>query len=75
MPKDLPVFFVAGEDDPVGDYGKDVMKAVDMFKNIGMKNVSLKLYPTDRHEILNETDRDQVYQDLLSWLDTLVISK
>ena len=75
MPKDLPVFFVAGEDDPVGDYGKGVMKAVDMFKNIGMKNVSLKLYPTDRHEILNETDRDQVYQDLLSWLDTLVISK
>ena len=75
MPKDLPVFFVAGEDDPVGDYGKGVMKAVDMFKNIGMKNVSLKLYPTDRHEILNETDRDQVYQDLFSWLDTLVISK
>ena len=75
MPKDLPVFFVAGEDDPVGDYGKGVMKAVDMFKNIGMKNVSLKLYPTDRHEILDETDRDQVYQDLFSWLDTLVSSK
>ena len=72
MPKDLPVFFVAGEDDPVGDYGKGVLKAVDMFKNAGMKNVKVKLYPTDRHEILNETDREQVYNDLYSWLNDLL---
>ena len=72
MPKDLPVFFVAGEDDPVGDYGKGVLKAVDMFKNVGMKNVKVKLYPTDRHEILNETDREQVYDDLYLWLNDLL---
>ena len=72
MPKDLPVFFVAGEDDPVGDYGKGVKKAFDMFKNAGMKNVKLKLYPNDRHEILNETDRSQVYDDLYSWLNALI---
>ena len=72
MPKSLPVFFVAGEDDPVGDYGKGVLKAVDMFKNIGMQNVKVKLYPTDRHEILNETDREQVYDDLYSWLNFLI---
>ena len=64
MPKSLPVFFVAGEDDPVGDFGKGVLKAVDMFKNTGMQNVKVKLYPTDRHEILNETDFRQVYDDL-----------
>ena len=72
MPKELPVFFVAGEDDPVGDYGKGVRKAVTMFQEIGMKHVSLKLYPTDRHEILNETDRGQVYEDLYSWLNSLL---
>lgn len=68
MPKDLPVFFVAGEDDPVGDFGKGVLKVVDMFKKTGMKNVTEKLYPTDRHEILNETDRQQVYNDLYNWM-------
>ena len=72
MPKELPVFFVAGEEDPVGDYGKGVRKVVNMFKKTGMKNISLKLYPTDRHEILNETDRVQVYNDLYSWLYSLI---
>lgn len=72
MPKELPVFFVAGEEDPVGDYGKGVLKAINMFKKSGMKNVSSKLYPTDRHEILNETDRENVYNDLYSWLNALL---
>ena len=72
MPKKLPVFFVAGEDDPVGDYGKGVLKAANMFKNAGMQNIKVKLYPTDRHEILNETDREHVYDDLYSWLVSLV---
>ena len=71
MPKELPVFFVAGEDDPVGDFGKGVLKAADMFKKVGMKNVKVKLYPTDRHEILNETDRDQVYDDIYGWLTSV----
>ena len=34
-----------------------------------MKDVEIKLYPDDRHEILNELDKDQVYQDILTWLD------
>ena len=72
MPGELPVFFVAGEEDPVGDYGKGVLKAADMVKEAGMKNVSVKLYPTDRHEILNETDREQVYEDLYCWLEKLI---
>lgn len=75
MPKDLPVFFVAGEEDPVGDYGKGVLKAADMVKKAGMKNVSVKLYPADRHEILNETDREQVYEDLYRWLEKSINSK
>ena len=39
------------------------------YKNCGMKDVEIKLYPDDRHEILNELDKDQIYQDILTWLD------
>lgn len=68
MPKTLPVFFVSGQDDPVGDYGKGVMKAATMFQNAGMQKVTTKLYPTNRHEILNETNRPEVYKDLYTWI-------
>ena len=68
MTKNLPVLFVSGEDDPVGDFGKGVKKVADMFKESGMKQVSCKLYPNDRHEILNELDRKKIYQDLYEWI-------
>ena len=69
MPKSLPVFFVSGGDDPVGDYGKAVKKVYERFGKMGMKDVSMKLYSGDRHEILNENDRDIVYGDILAWLN------
>ena len=69
IPKDLPVFFVAGEEDPVGDFGKGVRQAVQMCRDAGVQKVDLKLYPNDRHEILNELDRQQVYEDLLCWME------
>lgn len=72
VPKNLPVFFVSGQEDPVGDYGKGVKKAAKMLENLGMKNIKIKLYPNDRHEILNETDRDQVYNDLYRWIQHLL---
>ena len=59
MPKTLPVLFAAGGDDPVGAYGKGVMLVYARFKELGMKNVKCRLYPGDRHEILNETDREK----------------
>lgn len=68
IPKELPMFFVAGEEDPVGNFGKGVVKVFERYKKQGAKNVSLKLYPKDRHEILNESDREQVYEDLFAWL-------
>ncbi|MBQ1476763.1 MAG: alpha/beta fold hydrolase [Erysipelotrichaceae bacterium] len=68
MPKDLPVLFVSGEEDPVGDYGKGVQKAAETFRDAGMKDVEVKLYPGDRHEILNELDKEKVYQDLENWI-------
>lgn len=74
IPKDLPVFFVAGKDDPVGDFGKGVTSVWQKYKDGGIKDVSLKLYTNDRHEILNEDDRETVYQDIYQWLETKRIS-
>ena len=68
MRMDLPVFFVAGGEDPVGDYGKGVRNAETAFKNAGMQNVSCKLYPLCRHEILNEINNMEVYKDISDWI-------
>ncbi len=73
IPKDLPLFFVAGAEDPVGNNGKSVRKVYEQYKKAGIKDVKIKLYPHDRHEILNETDRDLVYKDLITWMDQLCL--
>lgn len=70
IPKELSILFVSGQDDPVGDFGKGVEAAVASVKEVGCKNVEMKLYPNDRHEILNELDKDQVYEDLYNWLES-----
>ena len=68
VPKKLPLFLVSGEDDPVGDCGVGVKKVYDMYKEAGLLDITYCLYENDRHEILNETDRDKVYADILSWM-------
>lgn len=68
VPKDLPVFYIAGEDDPVGAYGEGVKQAASNFVNAGVKDVTVKLYPGDRHEILNELDKETVYNDVYEWI-------
>lgn len=69
IPKSLPVFMVAGEEDPVGAYGKQVTAIYEQYKTMGIKDISCKLYPNDRHEILNETDKETVYKDIADWLN------
>ena len=71
IPKQIPVFLVSGEEDPVGDYGEGVIGAKNDLVRAGLENVSMKLYPGDRHEILNETDKDIVYQDIYEWLESI----
>lgn len=70
IPKNLPIYIVAGKDDPVGNYGKGVERVYNVYKKSGIKDISIRLYENDRHEILNETDRQMVYKDILTWLDT-----
>lgn len=74
MPRKLPVLFVSGKDDPVGDSGKGVCRAANLFVETGMQDVKCILYPEDRHEILNETDREQVYADVLAWMEAHVLN-
>ena len=70
IPKNLPIYIVAGKDDPVGNYGKGVEHVYNVYKKTGIKDISIRLFENDRHEILNETDRQMVYKDILTWLDT-----
>ncbi|WP_418463428.1 alpha/beta fold hydrolase [Frisingicoccus sp.] len=69
MPKQLPVLFVSGGEDPVGNSGQGVQKAYDMFVLAGMDNMDITFYEGARHEILNETNRQEVYDDLYDWLN------
>jgi len=68
IPKDLPILLVAGEADPVGNYGEGVKAVYESYKAAGIKDVEMTLFPNDRHEILNETDKEDVDARILTWL-------
>lgn len=67
MPKALPLLIIAGEDDPVGNYGKGIKQFYNDLKLAGVNDVVLKLYPGMRHEILNERKYKTVYEDVAVW--------
>lgn len=69
IPDTLPVLMVSGDADPVGDYGKGVQKAYASLKKAGLSDITLKMYHDDRHELLNETDREQIMEDIYTWID------
>lgn len=68
MPKELPVMFVAGTEDPVGDYFEGVERAVESFKETGMQDITIKKYENARHELLNEPEWEQIADDIYDWL-------
>ena len=68
MPRDLPVLFFSGDMDPVGHYGKGTAEAARALKKAGLFDVTCKRYPGGRHEMLNETCRAEVQEDLYRWL-------
>ena len=69
VPKSLPLFFVSGAMYPVGGCGSGVKKVYNKFDAAAKEDITWKLYDNDRHEILNETDRDVVYHDILAWMN------
>ena len=73
MPKKLPVLFISGGDDPVGGKGQGVQKVYDLFVLAGMETLDIIFYEGGRHEILNETNRKEVYNDLYDWLNKEIL--
>jgi alpha-beta hydrolase superfamily lysophospholipase len=73
VPLNLPIMMISGALDPVGMNGKGVIAASDNLMLAG-KNPTVILYPGDRHEILNEDDKERVYNDVLSWINSIYIS-
>lgn len=71
MPKKLPLLLLSGDEDPVGENGKGVRRFEAMLKKIGMQRVTCKLYPHNRHELINDLDKEQVFRDILDWCDTI----
>ena len=72
MKKELPVLFIAGGDDPVGNYGKGVRHTAEAFRKAGVQDVTVKIYPLDRHEILNEINRSEVFEDAFRWMESKI---
>ena len=70
IPKDLPLLLFSGDHDPVGGMGEGVKKVAAEFRQAGLANVTLKLYPDGRHEMFNELNREDVYADLVRWLNS-----
>ncbi|WP_214483484.1 alpha/beta hydrolase [Bacillus sp. SM2101] len=66
--KDLPIYLFSGAKDPVGNFSKGVSKVYEAYKAAGIEDVTYKLYKDGRHEMLNETNRDEVYEDIITWL-------
>lgn len=71
VPKELPVLFLAGKEDPVGDFGKGVKMAYQSFLDHDMTDVSYKLYEGARHEIIREKQKDAVNKEILSFVQRI----
>ena len=69
VPRDLPLLFIAGSDDPVGASGEGVKTAARLYRQAGVSDVGVKLIDGCRHEILNEDNRDETFVTILEWFD------
>ena len=67
--KDLPVLLIAGDCDPVGDYGSGVRKVWAMLGDAGVRDLTCQIFEGGRHELHNETNRDEVFDYVLTWIE------
>lgn len=72
VPTEMPIYLIAGDMDPVGNYGKGVTEVYKKLEESGHKNVRIKLYPGLRHEIHNEDCRQEVLDDILAFSDSVI---
>ncbi len=69
VPKDLPMLFISGDEDPVGEMGKGVLEAAELYRKAGVKTVDVKLYEGKRHELHNEVNKIEVFNDVIAWIE------
>ncbi len=69
LPQAFPMLFISGSDDPIGNFGKGIKQTVSDLEQDGFKDITMKLYTGMRHEILNETDKQNVYNDIINWIE------
>jgi alpha-beta hydrolase superfamily lysophospholipase len=68
IPRDIPIFMISGEEDPVGAYGEGVKKVYESYRSSGIKDVSMRLYEGKRHELTNEIGKEDIYADIKEWI-------
>lgn len=68
----IPILIFSGDKDPVGANGKGVRRVYNMLKKAGVENITLKLFKDGRHEMLNEVNREEVFEFVLNWLENNV---
>lgn len=71
IPYNLPLLFISGTEDPVGDYTKGIKKSIDFYKKAGVKHIDSIFYNGARHEILNEINKFEVFEDIYSWISKI----
>ena len=69
VPKELPILFLSGKEDPLGNYGKGIQKLEDTFLSMDFQDVSAVLFPGARHELCHELNREEVYDTIIEWLN------
>ncbi len=67
--RDLPIYLIAGDKDPVGENTRGVLQVFNAYQKAGIKDLTKKFYTDARHEILNETNRQEVFTDIISWIE------
>jgi alpha-beta hydrolase superfamily lysophospholipase len=73
VPASLPILLISGTRDPVGRNGRGPIRLAQVLKSNGVRDVTVLLYPEARHELVNETNRDRVTQDVIAWLDARLL--
>ncbi|HFL2525931.1 TPA: lysophospholipase [Clostridioides difficile] len=72
VPLDIPIYIISGDKDTIGKNGKGVLRLRDRYIKLGVKDVTCKLYKDGRHELLNEINREEVFEDIICWLNNKI---
>ena len=70
IPSSLPISILAGEDDPIHRKGAGISAMIKKYKQVGLEEVRVEMYPGARHELFNELNKSQVIDDLVKWMET-----